>query len=141
MGLFPVQNGSIQFDGQSIGSLRHLRREMGSVMQDDQLLSGSIADNIACFELAPDTARVVQSAQHACLHDEVMAMGMQYETLVGDMGTRLSGGQKQRILLARALYKNPRVLFMDEATSHLDTDNEKQINCQPSTVNRQQTFN
>lgn len=128
MGLFPTQRGTILIDGHPIVRMRHLRKQMGSVMQDDQLMSGSIADNIACFELTPDIASIIRCAQHACLHDEVMEMGMQYETLVGDMGTRLSGGQKQRILLARALYKKPRILFMDEATSHLDTNNERLIN-------------
>lgn len=64
----------------------------------------------------------------AAIHDDIVGMSMQYNTLVGDMGTVLSGGQKQRILLARALYKQPRILFLDEATSHLDVAREKAIN-------------
>ena len=64
----------------------------------------------------------------AAMHDDILAMPMQYNTLVGDMGTVFSGGQKQRILLARALYRQPRILFLDEATSHLDLVNERFVN-------------
>ena len=64
----------------------------------------------------------------ANIHDEIAAMPMAYETLIGDMGSALSGGQKQRIILARALYREPRILFLDEASSHLDADNERIIN-------------
>ena len=97
-------------------------------MQDDQLLAGTIADNIACFDPQPDLQHIFECAQMACIHDEVLKMPMQYNTLVGDMGTSLSGGQKQRIVLARALYRGPRILFMDEATSHLDVTNESMVN-------------
>jgi ATP-binding cassette subfamily B protein RaxB len=75
-----------------------------------------------------DHARLVQVAQMACIHHEILAMPMQYHTLVGDMGSSLSGGQKQRLLLARALYQQPDILFLDEASSHLDLDNERVIN-------------
>jgi ATP-binding cassette subfamily B protein RaxB len=67
-------------------------------------------------------------AHLACIHDEIQNMPMNYNTLVGDMGTSLSGGQKQRVILARALYREPRILFMDEATSHLDVNNESVVN-------------
>jgi ATP-binding cassette subfamily B protein RaxB len=97
-------------------------------MQDDQLMSGDIAENISCFEQPIDLARVYQCAHLACIHEDILRMPMQYNTLVGDMGASLSGGQKQRLLLARALYRAPRVLFMDEATSHLDTANEARVN-------------
>lgn len=128
MGLFSYQSGSIMIDGQAIANWRSYRQQIAAVMQDDQLLSGNIADNIACFDVEVDFHRVTKCALLACIHDEIMQMSMQYNTLVGDMGTNLSGGQKQRLLLARALYKQPRILFMDEATSHLDTANERHIN-------------
>lgn len=97
-------------------------------MQNDQLLSGSLAENIALFDPRLDLARVEHCATLACIHDEIMAMPMGYNTLVGDMGSSLSGGQKQRVLLARALYRQPDILFMDEASSHLDLALEQRIN-------------
>ena len=97
-------------------------------MQEDQLLSGSIADNIACFDHHTDLAKVSICAQMACIQDDILSLPMQYNTLVGDMGSGLSGGQKQRIVLARALYRSPAILFMDEATSHLDAANERRVN-------------
>ena len=70
----------------------------------------------------------MECARVAAVHDEIMAMPMAYNSLVGDMGSSLSGGQKQRLLLARALYRQPKILFMDEGTAHLDIDNERKIN-------------
>lgn len=104
------------------------RKLVGTVMQDDQLFAGSIADNIAFFDPAPDHERVQHAAKLAAVHDEVIAMPMQYNTLIGDMGAALSGGQRQRLLLARALYKQPSILFLDEATSALDIKKEKAVN-------------
>ena len=97
-------------------------------MQEDQLLSGSIADNICFFDPSFDQERMVQCAQLAGIHNEIMDMPMTYNSLIGDMGSSLSGGQKQRVMLARALYRQPRILFMDEGTAHLDVDSEKHIN-------------
>ena len=76
----------------------------------------------------PDQARIEECAKHAAIYQEVMAMPMGFNTLAGDIGTGMSGGQKQRVLLARALYKQPRILVLDEATSHLDILNERAVN-------------
>ena len=103
------------------------RSLFGTVMQDDRLFGGSIADNIAFFDPAADQGHVEECARMAAIHDDIVAMPMGYSTLVGDMGTVLSGGQKQRVLLARALYRRPKILLLDEATSHLDLTHEKQV--------------
>src|SRR5205814_10210865 len=92
------------------------------------LLSGSVADNICFFDPVFDQGRLIGCAQLAGIHQEIMAMPMTYNSLIGDMGSSLSGGQKQRLLLARALYRRPRILFLDEGTAHLDTEKEKEIN-------------
>ncbi|MBT0587719.1 peptidase domain-containing ABC transporter [Alteromonas oceanisediminis] len=128
MGLFALSGGRILIDGTDIKEQPAYRYQIAAVLQDDQLLSGSIADNIACFDDKVDLERVVWAAHMACVHDDIVATSMQYNTLVGDMGTSLSGGQKQRILLARALYRQPTILFLDEATSHLDMTNENRVN-------------
>ncbi|MEC8377139.1 MAG: peptidase domain-containing ABC transporter [Pseudomonadota bacterium] len=109
--------------------------KVASVLQEDTCLSGTIADNISCFEDNPSIEKIVRSAQLACLHDEIAAMPMQYFTLIGDMGSSLSGGQKQRLLLARALYQSPDILFLDEASSHLDIENEAKINAHLKSLN------
>jgi ATP-binding cassette subfamily B protein RaxB len=128
MGLMTPTDGSLLVDDKPVQQINRYRSQIAGVLQDDQLLSGSIAENIACFSSTMDIERVVLCAHLACIHDEVMQMAMQYNTLVGDMGNSLSGGQKQRIVMARALYRQPKILFMDEATSHLDTKNEAAIN-------------
>lgn len=130
LGLLEPTSGEILIDGiplQTIG-VRVYREQVAAVMQDDQLLSGSIADNICFFDPTFDQERMVLCAQMAGIHDEIMAMPMAYNSLIGDMGSSLSGGQKQRVLLARALYKEPKILFLDEGTAHLDVENEKKIN-------------
>lgn len=108
--------------------IKKFREITASVMQDDVLMSGSILQNICFFEDRIDLARVYECTQIAEVHATILSMPMGYETLVGELGSSLSGGQKQRILLARALYKRPKILFLDEATSHLDVDNELKIN-------------
>ena len=128
--LLTPTEGELLVDGQSIASLgaTRWRSMIGVVMQDDQLFAGSVADNICFFSDQPDRCRIEECARLAALHDEIIAMPMGYNTLIGDMGTVLSGGQKQRVLIARALYRQPGVLLLDEATSDLDVANEKLVN-------------
>jgi ATP-binding cassette, subfamily B, bacterial CvaB/MchF/RaxB len=104
------------------------RSQVNAVMQDDQLFAGSILDNICFFEEQVDKVKVEEVSRQACIHTDIEKMNMGYNTLIGDMGTALSGGQKQRLLLARALYRNPQILVLDEATSHLDIELERAIN-------------
>jgi ATP-binding cassette, subfamily B, bacterial CvaB/MchF/RaxB len=130
LGLFPPAEGEIFVGGVSLRhlGLRSYRQMVASVMQDDQLFAGSLSDNIGFFDATPDQDWIEHCGKLAAVHDEIMRMPMGYNTLIGDMGTAISGGQKQRILLARALYKRPRILVMDEATSHLDVANERAVN-------------
>jgi len=101
---------------------------MGAVMQDDQLFAGSVADNISFFDPDFDQERIEAAARLAAVHDEIAAMPMGYHSLIGDMGSSLSGGQKQRVILARVLYRQPKLLFLDEATSHLDVMKKRSVN-------------
>jgi len=128
MGLLKPTAGDIRIGGNSLGRVAGYRQTIAGVLQDDQLLSGTIADNIACFDQQIDIAWVRECAEMACIASDIENLPMQYNTLVGDMGSSLSGGQKQRILLARALYRKPVILFMDEATSHVDSEMEAEIN-------------
>ena len=130
LGLLEPTRGEILIDGIPLSTIgpRAYREHVGAVMQEDLLLSGSIADNICFFDPSFDYERMIQCAKLASIHDEVMAMPMAYNSLVGDMGSSLSGGQKQRVMLARSLYREPRILFLDEGTSNLDVENEKRIN-------------
>lgn len=137
LGILPPTEGEVLIGGQSVNQvgLDTLRNMVGTVLQDDVLFAGSIADNISFFDPLADRAWVQQCACLAAIHQDVAAMPMGYNTLVGDMGTILSGGQKQRVLLARALYKKPKILFLDEATSHLDIEREYLVNAAIKSIN------
>jgi ATP-binding cassette subfamily B protein RaxB len=130
LGLIEPTSGEVLIDGipLAIFGTRAYREQVGAVMQEDQLLSGSIADNICFFDPTFDQDWMIECARTASVHDEIMAMPMAYNSLIGDMGSSLSGGQKQRVLLARALYRRPKILFLDEGTAHLDVAREREIN-------------
>lgn len=129
-GLYLPTHGEVRLDGRPLSAYgpRPLRQAIGVVMQDDELLSGTVADNVAFFDENINMERVWWALEAVALKDEILAMPMKAESFVGDMGGALSGGQKQRLLLARCLYKNPLIVFLDEATSHLDQANENIIN-------------
>jgi len=137
LGIRTANEGEVLVGGQPLAKLGldQLRSMIGVVMQDDALLAGSIADNISFFDQPVDHDWVEECARKAAVYEEIMAMPMGFNTLIGDMGAALSGGQKQRILLARALYKRPRLLFLDEATSHLDVTRETMVNQEIQALN------
>jgi ATP-binding cassette subfamily B protein RaxB len=129
LGLLHPTDGIVLYGNMPVSQLgqSNVRRKIGVVMQEDVLLTGSIADNIAFFDLNPNQAHIEACAQLAEIHQDITRMPMAYHSLIGELGSGLSGGQKQRILLARALYAQPTVLALDEATSHLDMHNENAV--------------
>jgi ATP-binding cassette subfamily B protein RaxB len=129
MGLIQPSSGKVLIDGVDIKhiGLRNYRNTIACVMQDDTLMSGSISDNISFYDPQVDQQRVQYCAVATHIAEDILKMPMGFQTLVGDLGNTMSGGQQQRLLLARALYKNPKILFLDEASSHLDIDTEKKV--------------
>jgi ATP-binding cassette subfamily B protein RaxB len=130
LGIYRPTSGEIIVNGRPIADIGidALRRGIASVLQGDVLFAGSIRDNISFFDSDVDQAWVEACAKIACVHDDIQAMIMGYHTPVGDMGSTLSAGQKQRILIARALYRRPKLLLLDEATSDLDVATEERLN-------------
>lgn len=130
LGLFEPTSGEVRIDGVALPVFgeRAYRRQVATVMQDDTLLTGSVLQNICFFEENPDAAFVAECARLACIHDEIMRMPMGYRSPIGSLGSTLSAGQRQRVLLARALYRRPRILVIDEGTANLDVELEKRIN-------------
>lgn len=129
LGLLPPSEGEVRVDGSRLQAfgLDDYRAGIAAVMQDDHLFAGSILDNITFFDPQPDAAFAAECAQRAAIDADIRALPMQYLTLIGDMGMALSGGQRQRLLLARALYRRPRLLFLDEVTAHLDAETALRI--------------
>jgi ATP-binding cassette subfamily B protein len=129
VGFYPPSEGRLTVDGYDIGVIdkEYFRQQVGYVMQSNLLFSGTIAENIACGNDEPDRRRIEEVAKRADAHGFISKMPQGYQQLVGERGTGLSGGQIQRLCIARALYRDPRLLVLDEATSALDTQSESNI--------------
>lgn len=129
-GLFEPDTGKVIIDGMDMTQMgiNNYRKIIGCVMQDDKLFSGSIQENICGFDENADELWMTECAKASYIHDFIIKLPMGYNTLIGELGEGLSGGQKQRLFIARALYRKPGILFMDEATSSLDNESEKYVN-------------
>jgi ATP-binding cassette, subfamily B, bacterial len=136
LGIYPPTSGRILFDGKDLAELelRSLRRQIGIVTQRPYLFGAIIRQNIALTNPAMPHQMVADAARLACIHDEIVAMPMGYETLLLDGGASLSGGQQQRIALARAVAHRPTILLLDEATSDLDSVTERMVHRNLSTL-------
>lgn len=127
LGIYQPTAGNITFFDNPNLNMTEVRQRIGAVLQEDQLFSGSILDNITFFGSEVDNHKLLACAKKAGVHDDIERLSMGYHTLIGEMGASLSGGQKQRILIARALYKEPELLILDEATSSLDLKTESAV--------------
>lgn len=129
LGIHDYQSGTISIGGNCIRSLgkRQVREITASILQEDCLFRGTVLDNISLFDPDADLDQCKHAAIMANIDNDIESMPMGYQSLVGDIGSTISGGQQQRLLLARAFYRKPRILILDEATSNLDLDNESKI--------------
>ena len=136
LGLYQPCDGQVFCDGQPLDAYnyRELRRQFGVVLQESFLFSGTVRANIAFNDPSMPIARIVEAAQLAGIHEEIMKMPMGYETLIAEGGSALSGGQRQRLSIARALAHGPAVLVLDEATSHLDALTEEAVDAKLRTL-------
>lgn len=130
VGVCRPTSGEVLYDDMPIRNwgIGAIRQQMGVVMQDDTLLAGSIEENICLFDSQPDRERIRWAAETANILQDIETMPMGMSTLVSSLGTTLSGGQQQRVMIARALYRRPRLLVLDEGTSQLDIGSEERIN-------------
>ena len=127
LGLLVPTEGMVLVDGIDIHTLPEYRRSVGAVMQEDELLRGTLAENIAAFDGSINAESLTRATTLACVDDDIREMPLGYNTAIGELGSALSSGQKQRILIARAIYRNPSLIFLDEATNHLDVDTEVKV--------------